>query len=156
MGYPPSPACDVWAVGVSVSTVTPSAIPGQTSMINSFQLAHFIAAKALFGCRDVNVRVSSVPMETSQAACSIAKIIRLIGPITRSEDPQFTAEFDLAEMIAQMEAFPTRSLEEELKTFGPEQDLIESIRWLLALDPEIRPTAKQALEHPWLQGLGRG
>lgn len=104
---------------------------------------------------DVNFRVSSVPIETSQAACSIAKIVRLIGPITRSEDSQFTDEFDLAENVAQMDVLPTRSLEEELKTFGAEQDCLEFIRWLLTLDPEMRPTAKQALEHPWLQGLDR-
>lgn len=102
---------------------------------------------------DVGFRVSSVPIETSQAACSIAKIIRLIGPITRSEDPQFSNEFDLAEVVAQMDALPTRSLEEELKNFGVEQNCLEVIRWLLTLDPKMRPTAKQALEHPWLQGL---
>lgn len=102
---------------------------------------------------DVGFRVSSVPVETSQAACSIAKIIRLIGPITRSEDLQYTDEFDLAEIVAQMDALPAHSLEEELKTFEVEQDCLEFIRWLLTLDPEMRPTAKQALEHPWLRGL---
>jgi len=154
MGHPPLPACDVWSVGVSVSTVVPYALPRLKSMIDSFQLAHFIAAKALFGHWLVNVQVSSVPIETCQAACSIAKIIRLIGPITRSEDPQFTDEFDLADILVQMDNFPTRSLEEELRPFGPEEDSVEFIRWLLNPNPETRPTALQALEHPWLQGLG--
>jgi serine/threonine protein kinase len=123
-------------------------------MIDAFQLAHLIAAKALFGHLRVNVQVDSVPIETCQAACSIAKIIRLVGPVTRSEDPQFSAEFDLADILVQMDTFPTRSLEEELKQFGPEEDSLEFIRWLLSPNPETRPTAKQALEHPWLQGLG--
>lgn len=95
-----------------------------------------------------------MPIETSQAACSIAKIIRLIGPITRSEDPKFADEFDLAEIVAQMDVLTTCSLEEELKTFGVEQDCLEFVRWLLTLDPGMRPTATQALEHPWLQDLG--
>ena len=116
-------------------------------------MAHFIAAKALFGYVDVRFRIENVPMETGQAACSIAKIIRLIGPLSRGEDVQYKEEFDLAELVAQLDALPTRSLEEELKKFDVDQECIEFIRWLLTIGPEKRPTAHQALNHPWLQGV---
>ena len=42
-----------------------------------------------------------MPLEVSQAACSIAKIIRLIGPVPREEDAQFSNEFDLADKLVQ-------------------------------------------------------
>jgi hypothetical protein len=119
-------------------------------MIDAFQLALFNAAKVLFGHLRVSIQVSGMATETCQAECSIAKIISLIGPITRSEDPQFTNEFDLAEIPVQMDEFPTQCLEEELKPFGPEEDFVGSI------NSESRDTAngKAALEHSWLQGLG--
>ncbi|QKX64548.1 uncharacterized protein TRUGW13939_11723 [Talaromyces rugulosus] len=92
MGHAPSSACDVWSLG----------------------LAHFISGRPLFGVADVNFKVSSVPLATSQAACSIAKIIQLIGSISRHESPQFSKEFDLAERLVEQKTLPMTPLEEEL------------------------------------------
>ena len=99
---------------------------------------------------DLRFRIDSVPLETSQAACSIAKVTRLIGPLTRSEDAKFKEEFDLAELVAELGIRPTRSLEEELEVFGVEEGCVAFIRWLLTLDPAVQPAAEEALEHPWV------
>jgi serine/threonine protein kinase len=96
-------------------------------------------------------RVTSVPIETSQAACSIAKIIQLIGPLSRKEDAKFTEEFDIAEALVEMGTITIGSLEEELAKAEAGQECLEFIRYLLTLDPEKRPTAKQALEHTWFR-----
>jgi hypothetical protein len=90
---------------------------------------------------------------TSQAACSIAKIIRLIGPIFRHEKLQFSGEFDLAEKLVEQDALSIGSLEEELGKRQAEQECLQFIRFLLTLDPLKRPTANEALEHSWLRGV---
>lgn len=115
-------------------------------------MAHFIARRALFGIMDQNIRIDSVPLETSQAAWSIGKIIQLLGPLTRKEDAKFSEEFDLAEALVDMGVIKVNSLEDELAKFKTPEGSVEFIRYLLTLAPEERPTARQALEHPWLQG----
>ncbi|KAK2807229.1 hypothetical protein FQN50_005516 [Emmonsiellopsis sp. PD_5] len=134
-GVSPTPACDVWSVGVS--------------------LAHFLASRALFGIMDKTARITSVPLETSQAAWAIGKIIQLLGPPNRDEDPKYTEEFDLAEAVVEMGIIKMGSLEEELGKVNAPVDCVEFIRYLLTLDHEKRPTAEQALQHPWLQTFDR-
>ncbi|KAI1912707.1 hypothetical protein LOZ12_002615 [Ophidiomyces ophidiicola] len=129
-GVAPTPACDVWSVGVT--------------------LAHFLAAGPLFGIVDKTSRIQSVPLETSQAAWAIGKIIQIIGPIKRDENPRYKEEFDYAEGLVEMGIINMGPLEEELSKTGAPKDCIEFIKYLLTLDHEQRPTAAQALQHPWL------
>ncbi|PGH17412.1 hypothetical protein AJ80_04782 [Polytolypa hystricis UAMH7299] len=123
---PHTPACDVWSVGVS-------------------HLEH---------CLGLWTNILALHLclfETSQAAWSIGKIIQLLGPLKRDEDPKSTQEFDLAEAVVEMGIIKMGSLEEELAKFDTPVDCVEFIRYLLTMAHEKRPTAEQALQHPWLQ-----
>ncbi|KAK2861090.1 hypothetical protein FQN49_004554 [Arthroderma sp. PD_2] len=132
-GVLPTPACDVWSVGVT--------------------LAHVLTSRALFGVIDQTARIDDVPLEISQAAWAIGKIIQLIGPLKRDESPKYTQEFDLAEALVDMGVIKVGSLEEELTKVNASTDCTGFIRYLLTLDHEKRPTAEQALQHPWLKAL---
>lgn len=97
---------------------------------------------------------------------SIAKLMRLVGPIG-NPDPSKTDivdEFALAEYF-EKETFinPKSGLEERFikvgsisqeleKVEGPiEPGCIEFIKSLLVVDPMRRPSAREALQHPWLK-----
>ncbi|PGH16446.1 CMGC protein kinase [Helicocarpus griseus UAMH5409] len=129
-GHALSPACDIWSLGVS--------------------LAHFISPKPLFGHVDLEFPVTVMSPEMSQAASSIAKIMQLIGPLARDEDPKYSEEFDAAEALVEVGAIPLSSLGDELMKCEVDRDCVDFIAYLLALDPEKRPTVEQALAHPWL------
>ncbi|PGH19866.1 CMGC protein kinase [Polytolypa hystricis UAMH7299] len=130
MGRTISPACDVWALGVS--------------------LANFLAAKQLFGPSGFNLQLEQKARKKMQIAYSIAKIIQLVGPIPWDIESRYTKEFDLANALLEKEFIKVRSLETELSNMEVPEDCVEFIRYLLTLDPHERPTAEQALKHPWL------
>ncbi|WEW59406.1 hypothetical protein PRK78_004878 [Emydomyces testavorans] len=130
-GVLPAPPCDVWSVGVT--------------------LAHFLAARALFGPGDQNAHANSLPKEINQAAWAIGKIVQLVGPLERNENPKYKLEFDLAELFVKRGIIKMGSLEEELARVNAAADCISFIRYLLTLDHKKRPTAEQALQHGWLQ-----
>jgi serine/threonine protein kinase len=117
------------------------------------QLAHFLAARALFGPGDQASHAPSLPKETNQAAWSIGKIIQLLGPLERDEDPKYKLEFDVAELFVRRGIIKMDSLEKELSSVNASPDCINFIRHLLTLDHKKRPTAEEALHHPWLQDL---
>lgn len=102
---------------------------------------------------DKDARVNDVPLETSQAAWAIAKIIQLVGPVKQDENPKYTVEFYLAEVMVDMGTIKMGSLEQELAKVDAPADCVEFIRYLLDLDHTNRPTAEQALQHPWRQSL---
>ncbi len=97
----------------------------------------------------------------------IAKLMRLVGPIG-TPDPSKTDivdEFALAEYF-EKETFvhPQTGIEESfIKVGGIRQELekvegpiesrcIDFIESLLVVDPLRRPSAREALQHPWLKG----
>ncbi|KAB8339123.1 hypothetical protein FH972_022059 [Carpinus fangiana] len=130
---------DVWALGVT--------------------LVHSLMPATLFGIRDKMV-------EGLNDAWCIAKIARLIGPIQSSlakekyEEDFFVAEelayktFDHPDTGIKTDYIHVGSMREELtKAPGPNlpPQLIDFIESLLIIDHSKRPTAKDALNHPFLQ-----
>lgn len=100
----------------------------------------------------------------TEAYC-IAKMILLVGPLNRDavREP-YKEEFELAERLVDMDhtvgyskLIQKRSGWRKELEFFPDppmpQDLLDFIESLLILDPEKRPTASEALRHPYLQSL---
>ena len=100
----------------------------------------------------------------TEAYC-IAKMILLVGPLNREavREP-YRGEFELAERLVDMDhtagyskLIQKRSGWRKELEFFPDppmpQDLLEFIESLLILDPGKRPTASEALRHPYLQSL---
>ncbi|KAK2811045.1 hypothetical protein FQN50_002380 [Emmonsiellopsis sp. PD_5] len=133
MGKPVTPACDVWSVGVS--------------------LAHFLATKTLFGPSGLTFQISLKSPETSKAAWSIGNLFQLVGLFPWEKDSQYAEEFELANSLVTGGLIDTKSLEDELSVMKVPKDCVEFIRHLLTWDPDERPTAEQALRHPWLQDV---
>lgn len=89
----------------------------------------------------------------NKSAWAIGKIMKLVGPLERNEDPKYKTEFDLAEFFVKRGLIKIGSLEEELAKANATTDCVDFIRYLLTIDHKTRPTAEQALQHPWLRGL---
>jgi serine/threonine protein kinase len=92
-------------------------------------------------------------------------MILLAGPLNREavREP-YKEEFELAEQLVDMDhtagyskLIQKRSGWRKELEFFPDppmpQDLLDFIESLLILDPEKRPTASEALQHPYLQSL---
>ncbi|EFR04201.1 hypothetical protein MGYG_07208 [Nannizzia gypsea CBS 118893] len=132
-GALPTPPCQVWSVGVT--------------------LTHFFANRVIFGNWDQDCRAQEFPLEVNKSAWAIGNIIKLIGPIKRDEDPKYQAEFDLAEIFVKHGLVKVGSLEEELAKVNAPKGFVDFIHYILTIEDKTRPTAEQALQHPWLQGL---
>lgn len=101
----------------------------------------------------MNIRLPSKPHEMTQAAWSLGKIIQLFGPLPRNENPEFTEEFNLAETFVKGGVIKIGPFKEEMSKFDVSEDCIQFLQHILDIDPRKRPTAVQALQHPWLQGI---
>ncbi|DAA74163.1 TPA_exp: Uncharacterized protein A8136_3661 [Trichophyton benhamiae CBS 112371] len=133
-GILPTPPCQIWSIGVT--------------------LTHFVANRVIFGNWDQDCRVRELPLEVNRCAWAIGKIIKLVGRLERDEDPKYQLEFALAELFVQKDLIKVGSLEEELAKANVPEACVDFLRYLLHLDHKTRPTADQALQHPWLQNLG--
>ncbi|KAL8760671.1 MAG: hypothetical protein Q9184_003156 [Pyrenodesmia sp. 2 TL-2023] len=122
------------------------------------KLVHWLCPESIFGSRGKNVK-------GSYEAWSIAKLQRLIGPMDPPiDDPALVAEFALARKmgIAHYEDPDTKkmtrvlrigTLREELARIPGlkiSPDLIDFIHYLLVIDHTKRPTAAEAMQHPYL------
>jgi serine/threonine protein kinase len=150
LGYWPS--SDVWSVGVTVS---------QTLITHNSQLteklAHWLSPTILFGAKDKMVQ------GPTEAWC-VAKIRRLIGPLDPPVKPEYEEDFFIAEHLESSTfVHPDTKLETPFITSGTLRqelqrlsspkvslDLIDFIEYLLVLDHTKRPTAAEALQHPYL------
>lgn len=106
-------------------------------------------------------------IEDHRTAWCLAKIIRLIGPIGLPEDLKYKDEFELAYDLAEsMYQHPrTGQLTPFITLKSPRQELeqlprdicslecISFIEYLLVIDPTRRPTAEEALQHPFLKSI---
>jgi serine/threonine protein kinase len=95
-------------------------------------------------------------------AYCIAKIICLVGPISHPVSCKiYKEEFELAEQFAVMDhpLGPMKLIDrgnwrkelQEIPDPLVPQDLLDFIESLLIIDPNKRPTASDALRHPYLQ-----
>jgi len=122
-------------------------------------LAHWLSRYPIFGANDKIV-------EGLTEAWCIAKIRRLIGPLDPPvNNSDYQKAFSLAEILESITIeHPDTKLETHLirvgtlrqeleKLPGPKVSpkLIESIEYLLIVDHTKRPTAVEALQHPYLQ-----
>ncbi|KAF2754239.1 kinase-like protein [Pseudovirgaria hyperparasitica] len=135
-GYSCRHASDVWSLAVTLTTKL-SPLP-------------------LFGHLDKII-------EGETEAWCIAKLICLVGPIGQPINPAYEDEFALARQLAVMD-HPLTRVQSKLVQRGhwrteleyiPDppvpRDLLDFIGEILVMDPEKRPTAAQALQHPYLQ-----
>ena len=120
-----------------------------------------MSPSVIFGAKDKIV-------EGLTEAWCLAKIRRLIGPLNPPiNNPDYQEEFLLADHLESTSfEHPDTKLEtqfikvgtllQELEQLpGPKvsKELIEFIEYLLVVDHEKRPTALEALGHPYLQSL---
>ncbi|MCJ1365654.1 hypothetical protein MMC16_004779 [Acarospora aff. strigata] len=129
---------DVWSLGVT--------------------LLHWLASKPIFGPGD------KVIDGMTEAWC-IAKIIRLIGLPGQPVDPSYLEEFatanfleaatfTLPESSEQTQFIKVGSLREELERLPRDivsWECMDFIEHLLILDHNKRPSAKEALSHPYIR-----
>ncbi|KMU87156.1 hypothetical protein CIHG_05097 [Coccidioides immitis H538.4] len=101
----------------------------------------------------VGVSILSKSPETSKAAWSIGNLFQLVGLFPWDKDSQYAEEFELAKSLVTGGLIGTKSLEDELSVMKVPKDCVEFICHLLTWDPDERPTAEQALRHPWLQDV---
>ena len=117
-------------------------------------------SRTLFGPRDKII-------QDHRTAWCIAKIIRLIGPIEVPEDPNYKDEFELAHDLEESEYqhprtgqltpyITLKSLRQELERLPRgvcSQECIDFLEHLLVIDPTRRPTAEEALQHPFIKSI---
>lgn len=123
------------------------------------QLAHWLGQKAIFGIGD------KVVEDYTESWC-IAKIDRLVGPLGPPvEAHEYESEFRMACEISTgtyihpgihgpVPYIDVGTLRQELESLpSPKVDpaLLDFIDSLLVVDHTKRPTAAEALEHPYLR-----
>ncbi|KAI9678773.1 MAG: hypothetical protein M1817_005830 [Caeruleum heppii] len=131
-------SCDVWSLGVT--------------------LAHWLASKVIFG-------PDGKFMEGMIDAWCLAKMIRLVGPLEGPVESAYDEEFAIAAYLEKgTVVHPTTNIEQPFVTLGTireelekvpgkkiDRGCIDFIESLLVVDHTKRPTAREALKHPWLQ-----
>ncbi|KAI0508850.1 kinase-like domain-containing protein [Xylaria bambusicola] len=130
---------DIWSLGVT--------------------LTHWLRQEPLFGASDKIV-------EGHEESWCIAKIMLMVGPMGEYNGyPEIEDQWDIAEQLKDMDAPPElasgklmkyKPLREELaRTIDPpiSSSIIDFIESLLIIDPSKRPTAEEALRHPFLSSL---
>ena len=147
------PSSDIWSLGVTVCSRT---LYLRTQLTD--QLAHWLGHKAIFGISD------KVVEDLTESWC-IAKIDRLIGPLGPPvQTPEYESEFRMAgelsmgtyihpEIDGPVPYIDVSTLRQELESLsGPKVDpgLLDFIDSLLIVDHTKRPTAAEALKHPYL------
>ena len=152
------PSSDIWSLGVTVCSRTLFLTTQLTD-----QLAHWLAHETIFGFRDKDV-------EGLTESWCIAKIDRLIGPLGPPVQtvPEYESEFHMArefstgtyidpEIDGPVPFMDVSTLRQELESLSdPKVDsgLLDFIDFLLVVDHTKRPTAAEALKHPYLLSAG--
>jgi hypothetical protein len=125
------------------------------------KLANWLYGGAIFGARD------KIIDNYAEAWC-IAKLQRLVGPLGPLgpciNHQLYEGEFELAEQLMSMETDPVGklikvgTLRQELQSLsGPSvsTQLLDFTEYLLIIDMAKRPTARDALQYPYLYMLTR-
>ncbi len=143
-------ASDVWSVGVTVSYIHHPLFQFRLTE----KLTHWLCGGAIFRARD-NI------IENYTEAWCIAKIQSLVGPLGPLINYNlYQEEFEASELLMSMEVDPVGKLikvgsrRQELQSLsGPliSTQLLDFIDYLLVIEMTKRPTAREALQHPYLQ-----
>lgn len=118
-----------------------------------------LSPQILFGPRDFTITGGHEPLY-------IANIIRRLGPLAEPVDPNLAWEFELANILSAsthqddttkklMTVGHWRKEMEEITDPPVSPDILDFIESLLIIDPAKRPTAAEALLHPYLWDLER-
>ncbi|KAH9213192.1 kinase-like domain-containing protein, partial [Leptodontidium sp. 2 PMI_412] len=113
-GENPSPACDIWSLGVS--------------------LAHWMSARIMFGIGGCNIKTNH-PQEVTEAGWCIAKLhkirgAKLEGPI----EDRYVTEWAIADSLLSQSLVQTLTLSEELEQKKVPPECIAFIENLLVVD----------------------
>ena len=122
------------------------------------KLVHWLSHSAIFGPHD------KIVQDMTEAWC-IAKIRRLVGPIELPVDSKYEEEFALAEYLetstfkhqddsSERQFITVGTLRQELENISAPKvspELLDFIEFLIVLDHTKRPTAEEALQHPYLR-----
>jgi serine/threonine protein kinase len=106
-------------------------------------------------------------IQDNHTAWCLAKIFRLVGPIDIPENPEYKDDFEMAAALEgsgymhSKTGEPTPyitvgSVREELQKLSREicsDACIDFIEHLLIIDPAKRPTAEEALRHPFVSSI---
>ena len=122
------------------------------------KLTHWLSHSAIFGPHD------KIVQDLTEAWC-IAKIRRLVGSMKAPVDPRYEDEFALAEYLetssfrhqddsSERPFMSVGTLREELEKLSAPKvspELLDFIEFLLVLEHTKRPSAVEALQHPYLR-----
>ena len=125
--------------------------------LNVMQIAHWLMSDTLFGAWDKVI-------QDNHTAWCLAKIFRLVGPIDKPENLDYKDDFELAAGLegsgythpktGELTPYITvGTVREELQKLPKEvcsEECISFIEHLLIIDPAKRPTAEEALRHPFV------
>ncbi|KAI9730974.1 MAG: hypothetical protein M1834_005435 [Cirrosporium novae-zelandiae] len=130
-GPSPIPACDIWALGVS--------------------LAHWMSSRIMFGVGGCNIKTNH-PREVTDAGWCIAKLhkmrrAKLEGPV----EDRYVMECAIADKLLSQNLVQTLTTSEELEQKQVPSEYIAFIEHLLVIDPKKRPSVVEALAHPLLR-----
>ncbi|KAK2836889.1 hypothetical protein FQN49_006622 [Arthroderma sp. PD_2] len=131
---------DMWSLGVTIT--------------------HCLMSDTLFGPWDKVI-------EGNHTAWCLAKIHRLVGPINIPENPEYKEDFEMAVALEgsgyvhpksgdTIPFITVGSVREELQKLPRElcsEECIDFIEHLLIIDPAKRPTAEDALRHPFVSSI---
>ena len=125
------------------------------------------------GCVLAEVYTGQVLLHSDSVQTLLARAVGILGPVPermlqlgRDVPKYFTSDFTLFERLSDEEEpgvgrgqitllYPKKTtLRHRLNAF--DDDFTHFINYLLTWDPMQRPTAAQALEHPWLRGAMEG
>jgi serine/threonine protein kinase len=123
-------------------------------------MAHWLAKRPIFGASD------KILDGLTEAWC-IAKMKRLVGPIDPPVKPEYAEDFETADYL-ESESFQTPEMNKRKKfiTVGTirqelerlpadtiSKECIDFIESLLIIDHTKRPSARDALKHPFITGM---
>ncbi|KAL3423079.1 hypothetical protein PVAG01_04826 [Phlyctema vagabunda] len=125
--------------------------------IRALEMAHWLGKRPMFGA-------SNKILDRLTEALCIAKIKRLVGPIESPVKPEYAEDFETADYL-ESESFQTPEMTERMNfiTVGTirqelerlpvgtiSKECIDFIESLLVVDHTKRPSARDALKHPFI------
>ena len=124
------------------------------------KLVHWLSPYIIFGAED------KIVDGLTEAWC-IAKIRRLVGPLDPQVNAEFEEDFAVAEYLEsntfihpetqlKIRFLNVGTLRQELEQLPGTKvspDLVDFIEYLLVIDHTRRPTALEALQHPYLRSI---